>query len=82
MCGVSYTYEPPSLCGNVSIRLSLSLSLSSSQDNFAFSEEYETAHGVYEAIQDVMNNHVVTHENDRTWRNAVVTNKPSLLALR
>ncbi|CAI8048371.1 Pecanex-like protein 1 [Geodia barretti] len=52
------------------------------QDNFAFSEEYETAHGVYEAIQDVMNNHVVTHENDRTWRNAVVTNKPSLLALR
>ena len=62
--------------------VSLSLSLSSSQDNFAFSEEYETAHGVYEAIQDVMNNHVVTHENDRTWRNAVVTNKPSLLALR
>ena len=37
---------------------------------------------MYEAIQDVLENHVVTHENDRAWRNAVVTNKPSLLALR
>ncbi len=38
--------------------------------------------GVYEAIRDVEENHVVTHENDREWRNAVVLNKPSLLALR
>ena len=38
--------------------------------------------GVYEAIQDVEKNHIVTHENDREWRNAVVMNKPSLLALR
>lgn len=38
--------------------------------------------GVYEVIQDVEENHVVTHENDRAWRNAVVMNKPSLLALR
>jgi hypothetical protein len=58
------------------------ISLKVHQDNFAFSEEYESAHGVYEAIEDVMENHVVTHENDRAWRNAVVTNKPSLLALR
>jgi hypothetical protein len=30
----------------------------------------------------VEENHVVTHENDRAWRTAVVMNKPSLLALR
>lgn len=52
------------------------------QDNFTFSEEYESPLGVYEAVQDVEENHVVTHENDRAWRMAVVMNKPSLLALR
>ena len=52
------------------------------QDNFTFSEEYESAIGVFEAIKDVEENHVVTHENDRAWRTAVVMNKPSLLALR
>ena len=52
------------------------------QDNFTFSDEYTTAVGVYDAISDVQENHVVTHENDRAWRDAVVTNKPSLLALR
>lgn len=38
--------------------------------------------GAFEAVRDVEENHVVTHENDREWRNAVVLNKPSLLALR
>ena len=52
------------------------------QDNFTFSDEYTTAEGVYEAIADVEENHIVTHENDRAWRDAVVMNKPSLLALR
>lgn len=52
------------------------------QDNFTFSEEYESPIGVYEAVHDVEENHVVTHENDRAWRTAVVMNKPSLLALR
>ena len=52
------------------------------QDNFTFSEEYDSPQGVYEAVQDVEENHIVTHENDRAWRMAVVMNKPSLLALR
>ena len=84
---------PPPLCPSPSASLclppfppspffSLLSLLCVPQDNFAFSEEYESAHGVYEAIQDVMENHIVTHENDRAWRNAVVMNKPSLLALR
>lgn len=37
---------------------------------------------MYEAIEDVHKNHVVTHENDRAWRNAVIMNQPSMLALR
>ena len=53
-----------------------------SQDNFTFSEEYDSPIGVYEAIKDVEDNHIVTHENDRAWRTAVIMNKPSMLALR
>ena len=52
------------------------------QDNFTFSDQYETPEGVYDAIMDVQENHIVTHENDRAWRDAVVLNRPSLLALR
>ena len=52
------------------------------QDNFSFSEEYDSPAGIYQAVKDVDENHIVTHENDHEWRNAVVTNKPSLLALR
>lgn len=33
-------------------------------------------------MRDVEEHHVVTHENDRAWRTAVVMNRPSLLALR
>jgi hypothetical protein len=58
------------------------LALKVHQDNFSFSEEYDLPGGVYEAIKEVDVNHVVTHENDRNWRTAVVTNHPSLLALR
>lgn len=58
------------------------ISLKVHQDNFSFSEEYDSPSGVYNDIKDVDENHVVTHENDRNWRTAVVTNKPSLLALR
>lgn len=58
------------------------ISLKVHQDNFTFSEEYESPRSSYEAISDVDTNHVVTHENDKEWRTAVVTNQPSLLALR
>ncbi len=58
------------------------ISLKVHQDNFSFSEEYDSPTGVYEAIREVDENHVVTHENDSSWRTAVVTNQPSLLALR
>lgn len=46
------------------------------------SEQYESPVGMYEAMCDAESNHVITHENDKSWRDAVVLNKPSLLALR
>ncbi len=58
------------------------ISLKVHQDNFSFSDDYESPLAAYEAIKEVDLNHVVTHENDQNWRRAVVTNQPSLLALR
>ncbi len=37
---------------------------------------------MYESMLDAETNHVITHENDRLWRDSVVLNRPSLLALR
>ncbi len=58
------------------------ISLKVHQDNFSFSEDYSSPREVYEAVKEVDLNHIVTHENDHEWRTAVVTNQPSLLALR
>ena len=46
------------------------------------SDQYESSEGVYEAIKDAEENHVITHENDKAWRDGVVLDRPSLLALR
>ena len=36
---------------------------------------------MYEAMNDAEQNHVITHENDRAWRDAVVLNSPSILMI-
>ncbi|XP_019858793.1 PREDICTED: pecanex-like protein 1 isoform X1 [Amphimedon queenslandica] len=53
------------------------------QDSFTFTAgETEASEAIYDAIIDTDNNHLVTHENDRIWRDGVFLNRPSLLALR
>ena len=60
-----------------------SLPLLSLQDSFTFtSGETEASDAIYDAIIDTDSNHLVTHENDRIWRDGVFLNRPSLLALR
>lgn len=57
--------------------------LLSLQDSFTFtSGETEASDAIYDAIIDTDSNHLVTHENDRIWRDGVFLNRPSLLALR
>lgn len=46
------------------------------------SDQHESPLGVYEAMVDAETNHVITHENDKAWRDGVVLNRQSLLALR
>lgn len=52
------------------------------QDCFMYTDEYEDESFLYTAISNYESNLVISHEADPQWRNAVLSNTPSLLALR
>nr|XP_023691746.1 pecanex-like protein 1 isoform X1 [Paramormyrops kingsleyae] len=60
------------------IRMSLKLH----QDHFTSPDEYDEPAVLYEAISTHQQNLVIAHEGDPAWRSAVLSNSPSLLALR
>ncbi|XP_064603904.1 pecanex-like protein 1 isoform X2 [Liolophura sinensis] len=60
------------------IRMSLKLH----QDHFTSPDEYENNRVLYGAISQYEQTLVISHEADPAWRNAVLSNTPSLLALR
>ncbi|XP_060592528.1 pecanex-like protein 1 [Ruditapes philippinarum] len=60
------------------VRMSLKLH----QDHFLISEAYESEESLYDAISHYETSLVISHEADPAWRNAVLSNTPSLLALR
>ncbi|XP_038621911.1 pecanex-like protein 1 isoform X1 [Tachyglossus aculeatus] len=60
------------------IRMSLKLH----QDHFTSPDEYEDPSVLFEAIASHEQNLVMAHEGDPAWRSAILSNSPSLLALR
>lgn len=60
----------------------LRMSLKLHQDHFASSDEYDDLQVLYNAISNYEKNMVISHEADPAWRNAVLSNTDSLLALR
>lgn len=52
------------------------------QDHFTSPDEYEEPEMLYNAITSYEESLVIAHEGDPAWRNAVLSNTPSLLALR
>lgn len=52
------------------------------QDHFMSTDEYDDNSILYSAILNYQKNMVISHEADPTWRNAVLSNVESLLALR
>ncbi|BFZ12057.1 hypothetical protein BsWGS_15095 [Bradybaena similaris] len=60
------------------VRMSLKLH----QDHFTSPDEYDDCQVLYDAITEHENTMVISHEADPAWRNAVLSNVPSLLALR
>ena len=45
-------------------------------------DDYKSYKNLYKAIEEYMNSMVIAHEADPVWRQAVLSNTPSLLALR
>lgn len=60
------------------VRMSLKLH----QDHFMCPDEYDEVAALYEAICRHEEELVISHEGDPAWRNAVLSGRPSLLALR
>lgn len=60
------------------VRMSLKLH----QDHFTSPDEYDEPSILYAAIASHEENLVIAHEGDPAWRQAVLANKSSLLALR
>lgn len=61
-----------------SVRMSLKLH----QDQFTTYEEYESSRMLFDAIAYYQKSIVISHEADPIWRSAILSNVPSLLALR
>lgn len=61
-----------------SVRMALKLH----QDHFMSAEEYDYNPALFDAITNYRKTMVISHEADPVWRNAVLSNVPSLLALR
>ncbi|ELU16306.1 hypothetical protein CAPTEDRAFT_221096 [Capitella teleta] len=60
------------------VRMSLKLH----QDHFTSPDDYDDHGTLYDAISTHEETMVISHEADPVWRNAVLSNVPSLLALR
>ena len=52
------------------------------KDHFTSPDEYEELSVLYDAISSHEESMVISHEGDPKWRQAVLANTPSLLALR
>ncbi|XP_060032049.1 pecanex-like protein 3 isoform X7 [Erinaceus europaeus] len=52
------------------------------QDHFTSPDEYEDPAALYDAIAANEERLVISHEGDPAWRSAILSNTPSLLALR
>ncbi|RXM93204.1 Pecanex-like protein 3 [Acipenser ruthenus] len=53
-----------------------------SQDHFTSPDEFEDPVVLYDAITSNEEKMLISHEGDPVWRSAILTNTPSLLALR
>lgn len=65
------------------LRLDLNQTFASAfKDHFTSPDEYDEPAVLFEAISAHQQNLVIAHEGDPAWRSAVLSNAPSLLALR
>lgn len=61
-----------------SVRMALKLH----QDHFTAPDDYDDLGYLYRSISSYEKNLFISHESDPAWRQAILANTPSLLALR
>ncbi|CAF3476500.1 unnamed protein product [Rotaria sordida] len=76
-----WAFADMSLLKNV-VAQGVRMSLKLNQDSFLEMSEYLDNEKLYDDIAQNEANLVITHEASPEWRNAILSNKPSLLALR
>ncbi|CAF1038558.1 unnamed protein product [Rotaria sp. Silwood1] len=76
-----WAFADMSLLKNV-VAQGVRMSLKLNQDSFLEMSEYLDNEKLYDDIAQNDANLVITHEASPEWRNAILSNKPSLLALR
>ncbi|KAE9550487.1 hypothetical protein FO519_006306 [Halicephalobus sp. NKZ332] len=76
-----WVFCDPDILSNVvspAVRMALKLH----QDHFAAADDFEQISQLYEKIEHYQTMLFISHEHDPAWRQAIISNTPSLLALR
>ncbi|KAI6196811.1 Pecanex-like protein [Aphelenchoides besseyi] len=79
--GDEWVFTDPSILTSV-ISPAVRMALKLHQDHFAAMDDFEDLSLLYQRIQYYQTNIFISHEHDPAWRNAIIANTPSLLALR
>jgi hypothetical protein len=76
-----WVFSDPAILTTV-ISPSVRMALKLHQDHFAVVDDFEDLESLYERIKKYQTSIFISHEHDPAWRKAIISNTPSLLALR
>ncbi|KAI6242853.1 Pecanex-like protein [Aphelenchoides fujianensis] len=76
-----WVFADPSILSSV-ISPAVRMALKLHQDHFAAMDDFEDLGLLFQRIQFYQTNIFISHEHDPNWRQSIIANTPSLLALR
>jgi len=76
-----WVFCDPDILSNV-ISPAVRMALKLHQDHFAAADDFEQISQLYDKIEHYQTMLFISHEHDPAWRQAIISNTPSLLALR
>ncbi|KAI1727558.1 pecanex-like protein 1 [Ditylenchus destructor] len=79
--GDEWVFSDPEILTKV-ISPAVRMALKLHQDHFAAADDLDEMSALFERIQQYQTKIFISHEHDPAWRDAIIANTPSLLALR
>ncbi|KAI1719944.1 pecanex-like protein 1 [Ditylenchus destructor] len=79
--GDEWVFSDPEILTKV-ISPAVRMALKLHQDHFAAADDLDEMSALYDRIQQYQTKIFISHEHDPAWRDAIIANTPSLLALR